>query len=161
MLIQTDQLVQDFLLHCLSMEASGNHGSYGSGPGGTVAMRRGIWFWGTGRGWQLYKNWREEFNRKWPDITLPPKPAPPPRRKPVARARLERLVKEYRTVRPDISYLEYWPRGYVRSGEHVGWYLWLTEEAPAPGRIYLGQNSREAYESLKTAITIEREKDLS
>ena len=152
----TDKLAP-FLAACLKMEASGNHGSYGGGPGGSVDMRRGIWFWGTGRGWQLYKNWRDVFAARWPDVELPPRPELPPKPLRVPRKRLDSLADQYRSFRGDVGDLEYWDRRtakHSRHNQYAGWRLMvnLTDANHWGDPLYLGQNSDDAAASLCALI---------
>ncbi len=154
------QRLEHFRAECVSMEASGNHGYYGGAPGDDADMRRNICFWGSGRGWQLYKGWREAWAEKYPDIELPP--APPPKVKPkrVSREQLRALAKEYKQLRPNVGDVI-----YFGDSRKPGWNLetWTvtrrrdetTGEEWNDYRdklIYLGQNGEEAEGSLKVLI---------
>lgn len=151
--------VIDFRDACLRMEASGNHGKYGISPG-DVDMRRGIWFWGSGRGFQLKKNWREVFAKKWPDVELPPKPEPKPRPKRISRAQLEALWEELKACEEEAGSLSYFP-----GGNSPGWYAELFREVeridPKTGEkwtdwkrreAFLGRSGDEAAESIRLMI---------
>ena len=134
---------------CLNMEASGNHGSK-SGPTAytNADYRRGIVFWGTGRGWQLKRDWREQWAIKFPHVELPPKPELPARIKPLPRKHLDRLVEEYKSYNPNIGYLEYW-----NDGDPRGWRIQTWKDDGSQYRMwFLGGNTHEAAENLRKLI---------
>lgn len=144
-----------FVKWCVAMEASGNHGAYGGGPGGNADMRAGVVFWGTGRGWQLRKGWREVFQKRFPYVELPSMPEPQSRAKSVSRKVLEKLTTEYKSFRSGIDGLEYWGRGDVQQGVHPGWRLsfWEEEDDRWERWIYLGQDSEAARDTLQRLIS--------
>jgi hypothetical protein len=154
------QRLELFRDECIAMEAEGNPGSYGGAPGDDADMRRNICFWGSGRGWQLYKGWRAAWTEKYPDIELPP--APPPKAKPkrVSREQLRALVTEYKQLRPNVGDVV-----YFADSRKPGWNLetWTitrrrdetTGEEWNDYRdklIYLGQNGEEAAYWLRQII---------
>lgn len=151
----TPEEIETFKVACLRMEAEGNHGSRG-GPGGTVDLRRGIAFWGTGRGWQLRKNWRDVFAKQWPDVELPPRPELPSRLRSIPRKVLDKLAAEYRSFRPEFGHIEYWGIGDVNRDVPVGWRMAVYDESAAPYErerfVYLGGDSHSARDTLVRLI---------
>jgi hypothetical protein len=134
---------------CLNMEASGNHGSK-SGPTSVsdVETRRGIVFWGQGRGWQLKRDWRAQWAIKFPHVELPPKPELPARIRPLPRKHLQKLVDEYQSFNPDVGYLEYWD-----DGDPAGWRLEVwAPDGNSHRRIFIGGNTHEAAATLRNLI---------
>jgi hypothetical protein len=140
--------IERYKAWCLNMEASGNHGSK-SGPTASsdAATRRGICFWGTGRGWQLKRDWRAQWAIKFPHVELPPKPELPARKKPLSRKVLDGLMQEYKSYDPNVYRLEYWPEN------PAGWRLQIwSDDGTRWITTNIGADTHEAADTLRKRI---------
>lgn len=142
--------IETFKQWCIDAEASSNHGdSSDIKRFSTVDWRRGICFWGDGRGWQLFRDWRAQWAITFPHVELPPAPPPKPRIKYVSQKKLYALWKEYKSL--DTANQSLWWDDKER--------CWMCDEIKHDNEgqayyeeSYVGANTNEAYKVIQRCI---------
>lgn len=144
--------VEHFRDWCIKAEAAGNHGT--SHPSHTtIDDRRDICFHGEGRGWQLTRIWRSVWAKRFPQVELPPAPAPKPRGKYIGSKKLRGLWNQLKSLDDTLNAMWWEPEEHQWMGNE-----WMTdinrygEEYEFLHEFHLGENTNEAYETIQRCI---------